>query len=241
MIRRKLRVVSITPQTTLDEFKKSNKCYIAVSLNNQFFTNKEKVELLFSFIFKHFKECKIVIADHLYRHNMEMLSEYSEEDKITASSNIGTELINFIEPLTRNYGNLFTIERWENLYKTNAFKNYEKVIMKYYNINDEFKSSILNTAKDFISRLSKSNKTLCVSQEKAIKLSTHFILEEIGVFCLLAKEGYLTDIYPGTYLPVLKDIILGRLPNAPEILKNRIIIEIKTVRKRKPAGNKGYT
>ncbi|QHI36461.1 hypothetical protein IMCC3317_18240 [Kordia antarctica] len=238
MVERKIKVLNITPNHEIDTLKNKGNCYIAVSINNDFYQNKDKIIALLKFIKNNFSKCTILVADYLYRHNLEIIKSDANKNLVTDTQKLGNDIIDVLESLIQGNSNFFKITRWKDFFEYNEYEVYNKQIIEFYNSNKDFESSILTTAKIFIKRLENNNKLSGIEFKTAVRNSIEFILEEISVFCVLANKGLNIDIYPGTYLPVLKDISLGKYPKAPIVLQNRICIEIKTVRK-KPVANNG--
>ena len=63
-----------------------------------------------------------------------------------------------------------------------------------------------------------------VSQSQAIELSVKYLLEEMAVFDILVAQNWQVEIYPGTQLPILKEIAKGDFENVPKHLQKRIFI-----------------
>ena len=100
-----------------------------------------------------------------------------------------------------------------------------------YNTNCDFQESIRKTAKDYLNRIKSRGIKIHASEEEAINLSINFIFEECAVYNLIVEDGYVVDIYPGTYLPILNDISNGFIGNAPKHLQNKINVQIKAIKK----------
>jgi len=237
MAKRKIKVLKITPHQEIAVLNTKGNCYIAVSVNNDFYKDKENVSALLKFIKEHFFNCTIVVADFLYRHNLKIIKSNKKQILSTNTDELGEKIIDFLNPLIENDLDFFEIKRWKDYYSSKEFIVFKKKVMEMYHSDIKFKSSILNTAKSFVQRLEKNQKLLIKDINIAVNHSVEFILEEIIVFCILADKGLNIDIYPGTYLQVLKDISLGEFPISPVVLKNRISVEIKAIRKKPVANN----
>jgi len=63
--------------------------------------------------------------------------------------------------------------------------------------------------------------------EKAIEISSQYLLEEIAVFSSLSEQGWKVELYPGPELTVLIDIAKGQYSDIPEGLKERVNVELR--------------
>lgn len=228
---KKIKIISVTPRSARNLIERKRKCFIAASLNNSFF-NTEKLDLLLNWTSKRFDQCIIIISDYLYRYNVEILTGKTGKDAEIEANAIGQGFKNILDKYLSAYSEeKFKVIHWKEYTQKPDFVFSLTTVEALYDSNQQFRNSVDKTAKDFISRLSLREVKPVISDNKAIELSIKFILEECAVYNLLSLDGYNVDIYPGTYLPVLQDISEGKFPDAPEGLKRKINIEIKTIRK----------
>jgi len=241
MKKRKIKIVRITPNVNKEDLFNNN-CFIAVSLNNPFFYG-EKLKLLLEFISRKFDNCLIIIADVLYRYNIEIIEGLIGNEAIEKAKEIGKKSeLEFISLIAEFEKKKFTINHWQDFTNNDSFSSTLMQLKQMYSNNQRFNKSICNTANEFITRLIRKSGELDTPIDKALQLSVEFILEEMAVYNIVSSKGYYVDIYPGTYLPILQDISLGKFSDAPEYLKRKINVEVKSVRigklKQSPAGNK---
>lgn len=227
----KLKVSSIVPNISLDKLNKEN-CYYGISINNPFTWGKHTI-LLLEWISLHFKHCKILIVDYLYRFN-EYISFGKDIDLAIDKSLLVGKLIKqqLLKDMQIFPENMFTIIHWKDLIDCNA--NYQKYYdkMKYYfDNNNKFHKRIEDHSKAFIERQLRGGKSLFLKEEDAILQSNGYLIEELSTISLLIEDGFCISVYPGAQLSILKEIANGEFSELDTNLKNGIYIDL-TVKKK---------
>ena len=94
--------------------------------------------------------------------------------------------------------------------------------------NPSFRASLKRDANAYIDRLAKTSR-LGVSYDVGIELATNYLKFEIAGYLLMARDGYLVDVYAtgSGELPTLKEFIDGTLHGIPELARRSCII-VKT-------------
>lgn len=208
----------------------SKNCYLGVSINNPFFWG-DHLGLLLQWIDKRFPKCQIVIGDYLHRINEIMSNGRNEESAIKASLSLGDKMYERINGnLERMTNNIFTVHRWQDY--INDLDTLDKLhkIFSLFNSNQGFHDGIQQSCKEFIARQIKQGKKLGVSKEKALELSSKYLLEELAVFSTLIEKDYTVQVYPGTQLLILKQLANGEIIEVDTNLKKGIFLDL-TVKK----------
>ena len=120
----------------------------------------------------------------------------------------------------------FQTLRLSDLSGNAEFLKFQKISQALYGNDSVFRSKVNESANQYVDRKLRSQ-TLAIGAEQAAALSVRYILDEVAFYCVLAESGWCIETYPGSELPVLAEIIKGRIPSAPRILKNRIFIELR--------------
>jgi len=225
-MRYKIRLRSINPKIDKKEIY-SRKCYIGASLNNPFFTGKH-FPLLIQWIDNRFPECVIIIGDYLDRYN-ELI--FNKNDKMYSAIKTclrkGTELKKHISnELEKTKKCKFHINHWLEYYNYSSFQDKLDFLNKVFKSHKDFKDSVLGSCREFIDRQSSKCLKIHVPKEKALNLSSEYIIEELAVFSILAELGFTVQVYPGKQLDVLKKLANTEFDDIDTILKYCIYIDL---------------
>mgnify|MGYP001627479778 CR=1 FL=1 len=229
---KRIKIVETTPEyITNAEIFSYRKCYVAISLGNLFFETY-KLDMLMHWVAKRFESCIILVADSLYRYNIKM-QECEDDIKALQLSKIKAgKLISSISKKLKEFPEgKFQLKIWDDYRLREDFEAHYKVIQYTYENNALFRTSVLEDANTYISRIINRGDRICVDEQTARELSISFIQEECAVFSMVTADGFLVDISPDTYLSVLKDIASGKIKDAPETLRKKTIVKIKSVAK----------
>ena len=88
----------------------------------------------------------------------------------------------------------FEIIRWDSWLRNEKYKLYREQVNFLYDTDKVFVSIIEKLAIEFNNRLKKRDYNL--DEEKGLKLSTEYLLEECAVMSIWYEEGYNVDVYP---------------------------------------------
>jgi tRNA-dependent cyclodipeptide synthase len=200
-------------------------CYCGISLLNKNFKGNSLKELL-AWIAANFKQCQIIIADELYRHNYAMFGM----TEVEIANRIKADFEEYNHILHRHISTLsgceFSVVRWREYFDTPAYHIARNNLDDLFRHNLDFSNSLYTTANKFLANQVKEGK-IKMSTEQALTYSTDFLLEETAVLNCVVGRGYEVEIYPGVYLPLLTEIASGKYPTAPESLQKRISVEVQ--------------
>jgi tRNA-dependent cyclodipeptide synthase len=222
-MRYKIVTSSMVPKT---QTAYSHHCYLGISLENQFFKGKH-VGLLLSWIDKRFPGCLIIIGDHLNRINEQISKRNSMDEAIEASLKLGDvveeRFQNEIEKLSKNK---FILHRWQQYYEDEDVKVKKADLHTLYNTHKELRDSIQTSCREFVNRQISRGNILKVNENRAIGLSSDYIIEEIAVFQVLIERGYRVQVYPGSHLNTFKKFANAEFPDIKTSLSTGIYIDL---------------
>lgn len=203
-------------------------CYLGISLANPYLDNTKKLSSILNWINANYESCNILIGDYLYRINEYIFWGKSEHDAIEKSLFIGQILHDHIvKNLPATFARKFSITHWIDILK--KFPEYEDEQSKlrhYFNNNACFKESIESVSTLFVKKQI-ANRFVYATEKEAILKSNEYLLEEMAVFAIYAKNGYNIHLYPGEILKTLKEITDGKYPDLTTPLSNVKYIQFK--------------
>jgi tRNA-dependent cyclodipeptide synthase len=219
-------IVKTIPKVSKRELFSHKKCYMGISLANPVFQGKALEALLFWMVGK-FEKSLVVLGDYLWRFNEQIFSGLDFEQAEKKASALGDSFIAQTKELFKNLPDekvIFT--RWMSHLLTKEFSESKEELGFLFETVSDFRSSVERDAFAFVRRQAKQNRRFTVEIEKAIDLSSQYLLEEIAVFSALSEQGWHVELYPGPELKVLMDIAKGKYQHIPKGLKERINVEL---------------
>jgi tRNA-dependent cyclodipeptide synthase len=222
----KVSLVRITPKISEQELFSYKKCYMGISLANPVFQGKT-LEVLISWMIDRFEMSLVVVGDYLWRFNEQIFSGVDSAQAEKSAKALGDA---FIEKTNELFNKLtdekVNLTRWASHLSTAEFLRSKKELDLLFESDSDFRSSVERDAFSFVKRQAKQNKKFTVETERAIELSSQYLLEEIAVFSALSEQGWHVELYPGPELRVLVDIAKGKYQHIPKGLKERINVEL---------------
>lgn len=215
--------VSTTPRNALSSIPENAKCLYAISVGPQ---DKPIAEVVAAYRWarQRFPDCSVLVGDGLYRHTLRAQEGFEPELAERAAKDTGDNLLHRFEAV---YGeSVENVIRCTTLIKTRAFRDCLAAVLALYKDNEDFAASVVADAKSF-SRRQARHRRLKVSEATATRFAIHYLQEEIAVYLLLAKEGWLVDVYLGHELPTLARIIKDEIAGAPEELGHRVNLSLR--------------
>jgi len=216
-----LKKVRVYPKENIDW---SEKAYLGMSMGNRIFQSPESLIELWQYIASHTSHLTILVGDHLHRYNLQIFEGLSEKSAIDIAEEQGRRLVNiFMNTIghtsPKEYHFLYT----KSLMVHFAFDSKMTKFKMLYDSDPTFAALIEYTVNVFLRR----HKEIKVSTEKAKNLCRLYLFEELVIFEILASEGYKVNIYPGNQLPIIKEIVTGKLKNVSEQLESIQAVEVK--------------
>ena len=230
MTGRKIKILSVLPSQARQSFTTTKKCFVAVSMNSEFF-QKYWGQLLFRYIDERFEECVVLIADELHRFDLTMLNGSGTSEALAGARRMGDAMEAGVRTMIPEGGTCtFKMKRWRELSSDPRAGESLTALQGLVASNVNFSSALERTAHEYLKRVQAKGAIFKLPLKECLELSRAFILEELACYNVLAEDGYCVDIYPGTYLPVLDDIAQGKIPDAPAGLKSKINVRVRTVK-----------
>jgi len=210
--------IAHTPDYLVDQW------YIPVSVGHPAFRSK-KLRQLVAFVAAHTRRSIFVIGDDLLRLNIIMRTGVSESEALGIARRRGEEqAISLQRELKRFPDADLTLSFVRDWTSRSSFSEYRLALERLSQANVSFRKAIEQSAHAYVT--SHRDRPLAVSENAAMRLSRHFLLEEIAVFATLSHEGWRTEAYPGPELPVLIELAAGRYPEAPMPLQQRTSLQL---------------
>jgi len=212
----------ITPTGVENVFKVYDKCLYGVSVGGE---NQNINTLLdgYGWASKYFKRCCILLGDSLYRFTIQITQGVEPDQAGRIAHEAGEKLLN---DLLCRFSDVPEVIRCSDIQKLPSFDSYHNTIRSLVATNSRLAESILRDAISFVDRQEKHSR-LCIPKQQAIRISTQYLIEEMGIYGLLSKNGWVVDVYYGKELPTLARIINGEIEIADNDLKRRINIELR--------------
>jgi len=201
-----------------------NKAYLGLSINNRVFQQIQPLTEILEFLNSHVSNVALLVGDNLHRYN-EMI--YSGLDEVSAKEIASIKSLRAIDLFFE------VLAQFENL-KVDVIRTSDYTddislldsIGKFnliYSSNPPFKKLIDCTVDIFLKRQT----SVAIDIDEAKILCKNYILEELAIFEIIARNGYKINIYPGNQLPVIKELVTKKLSGVSEILEEIQAVEIK--------------
>jgi len=224
----KVKIRSVTPiiaKHSINTFKKS---MLGISVSSPIYQDQEKLSTLFKWLSENYSHTHIIIGDYLHRINEAINYGKTTSDAIEKSLYIGCLIDSQITIELNKYPKeMFTVSHWKDcIYENSNFHSKYNNLTEAYKTCNSFRESIQNIANNFIEKQS-SKGEISLNRNEAIDLSINYIIEEMAVFSLFIDMGYTVQLYPGTTLPILKELANGMHSEVDTNLKQGTYIDLK--------------
>ncbi len=177
-----------------DLSNKLGSCILTISVGQNVHEG-EKFKATLSLINKHFKKCTIGVCDTLQRHSIAILASLEGDVLHEIAKKDGDQWIDRNTEYCKKHLTIpFEIIRWDSWLQNKKYTSYREQVNSLYNNDKVFVSIIQKLAIEFNNRLKKRNYNL--NEEKGLKLSIEYLLEECAVMSIWYEEGYSVDVYP---------------------------------------------
>jgi tRNA-dependent cyclodipeptide synthase len=180
----------------------------------------EKFESILEFAAANFSTIRIDVTDALYRHNF--MAEGMREDQALAHANSmgALWLAQHADAISASPVKP-VIVRWAEWYK---HPDYSAVLQKFQDVYDQNTNLQEAIHKDIIGFHSRKH---AQPSSTEYEHSKNYLLEELAVITLQARELPSTRLYPGDQLNCLRVIAQGLIPEAPKGLELEQFAKIK--------------
>jgi len=142
-----------------------------------------------------FKKCTIGICDTLQRHSIAILANLEGDMLYEVAKKEGDQWIDRNIEYCKQYLTIpFDIIRWDSWLYNKQYAIYREQVNLLYNTDKVFVDIIKKLAIEFNNRLRKKGYNL--NEERGLRLSIEYLLEECAVMSIWYEEGYSVDVYP---------------------------------------------
>jgi tRNA-dependent cyclodipeptide synthase len=180
----------------------------------------EKFAAILHFAAENFDTVRIDVSDALYRHNF-MAEGLSKDAALARANALGALWLTNHQSIIDACPVKPSVIRWACWYNHPDFQNTLAAFENAYEHNDVFRSAVERDIDHFYGR--KNNQ----GQEGGRGHSKNFLIEEVAVITLQARELPSLKIYPGDELNCLSVVRLGLVENAPMGLEQEQYAKIK--------------
>lgn len=215
-----------TPSTA--HLSPEDKCLFTVSVSNSSTAVGVGVAGL-NWVNSKFGTAALLVGDSLYRITLQIQVGLSREKAEITAEECGRSLIDQIVAVS---GSTPTVLRTSDVVKSERFQVVLQELSNAFESNAHFADSVQSDAKIFCDRQLKKGR-LFVSYTEGLKLSNKYLLEEVGIYQVLAEAGWLTEAYVGKDLGTLSRLIASKVQGVAPILSQRVFIELGVKPERK--------
>ncbi|QMV17016.1 tRNA-dependent cyclodipeptide synthase [Vibrio spartinae] len=221
-------IQQVSPKIRRDHLKSKPKCFVGISLSNPSFLGA-KFEGLINFIANRHHECTFLLGDYIHRLTLQISEGLAEDEAKKTALQMGEEYIerhrNLLE---KNHPQLsLNFIKGSHICHNERVQSYLDHLRREYHDNSEFKLAVNRFSGKFIARAMSENELT----ERAISLSSQYVLEELAETCFMIHAGHEVLIYPGS-LAIFEQIADGHFPHLPEEFNALINVSVR-LKKRK--------
>lgn len=187
----------------------------------------DKLAGILEFAASHFSTVRVNIADALYRHNY--MAEGIPPAEASARANaMGALWLAQHTDLLEACPVKPQVVRWAEWHKHADYNNVVAGFQRAYDINFALREAVEHDVDGFYRR--RSAKPSALAREH----SKNFLLEEVAVICLQARELPSLRVYPGEQLMCLRAVSGGLVPEAPAGIEREQFARVKLDAKGRP-------
>ena len=201
-----------------------NTAYMPVSMNNWRMRSVKNVLRIFDAISTYTTTFPLLVGDYLHRNNLKAFNGLSDSEAVTESLKQGEAIIAILnEAIALRPKLKCNIIRFQSIYDDSRFRHFYLLLRQEIRENESFHQGIEKTISLFIERQMKVD----TIPKDARLACENYILEELAAFLVLKEDGLNTNIYPGSQLLVLKDILHQKIVLLGLDLTSLNLVEIK--------------
>ena len=202
--------------------------FIGVCLNHRMAGNAYLRKLI-KWTIPKTKVLRIVVMDSLEGHNLKMFNNLSYEEACKSALREGDCILRRIHKiLSHNKAANVEVIRFHDLLKQSEYQKAIKEIRSLHSSNNEFQNDVDEEVKGFIARVKQTKpkryKNYDINETDDLN---NYIIEEVGIYLELFRQGFKTEIYPGKDSPLLLNLANGKYGKQFLDYKNRTHISIE--------------
>ncbi len=233
----KASLAKLFPHRLRSSLSEYHKCVFIISLGSKNFVESERLEACIKWVSENFKSCLVLVCDSVYRLTIEVRQGIEGDEAWLEAIGTGEEFINENGLLFEQYSEScrFELRMASEILKRSDFSIYYEELQNLYQKNQSFQSMVNSFAERYRNR-GEQLEIEKADQLRQKHLATTYLLEESALFTCLAKEGWLTFVYPGA-IKTFEEISEGLHPEVPEPLKQMIWVSLRLKKRNARSGN----
>ncbi len=225
----KVSLAKIFPHSMHSSLSEYDKCVFPISLGSKNFYSK-RIEACIKWISDNFNNCLVLVGDSVHRLTIQVREEVKDDEAWLKAIRTGEKFVNENYLLFQEYseGCQFQFKMLSEIAKRSDFNIYYEELQGLYRKNESFQSMVNSFAQTYLNRV-KQVEVEQVQELKQKHLATTYLLEESALFTCLAKEGWITFLYPGS-IKTFEEISEGLHPEVPQALRQIIWVSLRLKR-----------
>jgi tRNA-dependent cyclodipeptide synthase len=193
-------------------------CTLGVSVTSPNWQDERFASIL-AFAAAHFKTIRIDVTDLLYRHNF-MAEGQPPGDAEARARALGTSWLERHQAVINDCPVKPDVIRWGQWYEQPDYPTVLDSFQSAYRTSRVFRDAVENDVDRFVRRLGRE------SMPTERQHSRDFLIEEVAVLTLQARELPGLRIYPGDQLACMDVVSRGLVPDAPRGLEREQFAEV---------------
>lgn len=194
-------------------------CTLGVSVTSPNWRDEHFASIL-DFAAEHFKTIRIDVTDRLYRHNFMALGQSPAEADSNADA-LGTEWLQGHKEIIDACPIKPTVVRWAEWYRLLDFADVLGQVQRAHETSPILRDAIRRDTEEFFRRQGRA------PTDADRKYGRKYLIEEVAVLTLQAREGPALKLYPGDELECLNVVRRGLVPAAPRGLEREQFAKVK--------------
>jgi tRNA-dependent cyclodipeptide synthase len=181
---------------------------------------EEKFEAILNFAARNFQTIRLDVTDALYRHN-HMAEGKKPEEALALANAEGALWLTRHQDIINACPIKPQVVRWAEWYSRPDYKDVLAGFQRAHEIDAGFREAIDRDANKFYQR------KMIVPSLMELEHARNYLIEEVAVMTLQARELPSLKLYPGSELSCLKIVRNGKVPSAPKGLEREQFARVK--------------
>ena len=201
--------------------------FIGICLNHRMAGNNCLKQLI-NWSSSRTESLRIIVLDYLERHNIHAFNQCSSEEACLFVLKEGDRILQRIHKiLSDNKETNVEVLRFYDLLKQKEYQDSIAEIRSLYSNNNKFQADVNKEIKNFIMRIKQSRPQRYKYYDiKETENFINYIIEEIGVYLEIFRQGFKIEIFPGKDSLLLLNLANGKYGEQFSDYKNRTHISI---------------
>lgn len=220
----KAKIVSVSPIENRNNFERSNRCFLGVSLENSHF-HPQKLFAILEWISRRYAYCTVLVGDSIHRLTLQSLKGFQPSMAMAVALELGDEFLRGSQPIFERFSTVtqFEFVKCNAIQAEVAYQYFYNQLAQLYSTDALFKQSVSSFAEHYLRKKLEAIEPL--ERARRIGLSANYFLEEFAIFACMQQQGHSVMVYPGSF-STLSEIALGVHSQAPKELKALTIVSL---------------